>query len=257
MTEADTVLLAGELDLTGQITTASNETFLGTIGASVVVYKPIEGEKPLWDFPGAVLAHREVAAYLVSEAIGWNIVPRTWLRDGPFGPGMVQLWQDVDPDQTAVDLVAADEVPDAGWRHVFDGRDENDLLISLIHEDTPALRRMAVFDVLVNNADRKGAHILEIPGGHRHGVDHGLTFHVEHKLRTVLWGWLGDELDADELAGVANIRSQLGAELGTQLALLLGDGEIAALAARCDRLLEVGRFPGPRGEMPAVPWPLF
>jgi uncharacterized repeat protein (TIGR03843 family) len=257
MPVADTVLYDGELELTGQITTASNETFLGTIGDSVVVYKPIEGEKPLWDFPGAILAHREVAAYLVSEAVGWNVVPHTWLRDGPFGPGMVQLWQDVDPDQTAVDLVAADEVPDAGWRHVLDGRDENDRLISLIHEDSPALRRMAVFDVLVNNADRKGAHILEMPGGHRHGVDHGLTFHVEHKLRTVLWGWLGDELDADELAGVAGIRSQLGAELGTALAPLLGDQEIAALAARCDRLLSIGRFPGPRGEMPAVPWPLF
>ena len=247
----------GELELTGRITTASNATFLGRIGDTVVVYKPVEGEQPLWDFPDGDLASREAAAYLVSEAFGWRVVPRTWLRDGPLGVGMVQLWQDADPAQDAVDLVLAEEMPGQGWRHVFDGTDGDDRTVSLIHEDTPALRRMAVFDIVVNNADRKGAHVLAMTDGHRHGVDHGLTFHVDHKLRTVLWGWLGEELTTDERDGVAWVRAQLDGELGVALAALLTPEEIEALAERCDRLLADGRFPPPSGPMPPVPWPLF
>ena len=108
-------LVTAELTLTGRITTASNATFLGSIGDAAVAYKPIAGEQPLWDFPDGCLAHREVAAYLVSEVLRWNIVPRTWLQDGPFCEGMVQLWQDTDPEQTAVDLVPAEDVPDTGW----------------------------------------------------------------------------------------------------------------------------------------------
>ena len=250
-------LLEGELELTGRITTASNATFLGEIDGVTVVYKPIAGESPLWDFPDGDLASREAAAYLVSECLGWNVVPRTWLRDGPMGPGMAQLWQDADPEQDAVDLVAADAVPAQGWRQVLEGRDENDRLVALIHEDSAALRRMAVFDIVVNNADRKGDHILAMPGGHRHGVDHGLTFHADHKLRTVLWGWIGDELSADELAGIDTVRAALAADLGDALAVLLTPAELAALAARCDRLRADARFPAPEGEMPAVPWPLF
>ncbi|WP_150309077.1 SCO1664 family protein [Planctomonas psychrotolerans] len=257
MTDADGDLTTGELELVGRITTASNATFVGRIGDTVVVYKPVAGERPLWDFPDGDLASREAAAYLVSEAFGWDVVPRTWLRDGPLGVGMVQLWQEFDPEQDAVDLVPVDAVPDEGWRHVFDGSDEEDRLVALIHEDTPALRRMAVFDVVVNNADRKGAHVLPMPNGHRHGVDHGLTFHVEHKLRTVLWGWLGEPLTAEELEGVGRVREGLAADLGTALSALISDREIAALAGRCDRLRSEGRFPAPRGEMPAVPWPLF
>ncbi len=247
----------GELELTGRITTASNATFLGSIDGAFVVYKPIAGEHPLWDFPGGNLANRERAAYLVSEALGWNIVPRTWLREGPMGPGMVQLWQEVDGDQDAVDLVPADAVPAQGWRQVLDGRDERDRPVTLIHEDSAALRRMAVFDIIVNNADRKGAHILAMAGGHRHGVDHGLTFHREHKLRTVLWGWLGEELTADELGGIERVGTMMNGELGEALAGLLTAAEIAALTARCDRLHADGRFPAPQGDMPAVPWPLF
>jgi len=255
MTDAD--LVDGDLELTGRITTASNATFLGSIDGVPVVYKPIAGESPLWDFPDGNLANREAAAYLVSQALGWNVVPRTWLRDGPMGPGMVQLWQDADPEQDAVDLVPADAVPDTGWRQVLDGRDQNDRLVSLIHEDSTALRRMAVFDIIVNNADRKGDHILAMPDGHRHGVDHGLTFHVEHKLRTVLWGWLGDDLSSDELSGIDRISSLLTGELGATLAGLLTPAELDALATRCDRLRTDARFPAPQGEMPAVPWPLF
>jgi uncharacterized repeat protein (TIGR03843 family) len=247
----------GTLELTGRITTASNATFLGQIDGVVVVYKPVEGERPLWDFPDGSLAGREVAAYLVSQSFGWNVVPRTWLRDGPLGRGMVQLWREPDPDQNAVDLVASDSVPDEGWRAVFEGYDEDDRPVTLIHEDSLSLRRMAVFDVVVNNADRKGAHILEMPDGHRHGVDHGLTFHVEHKLRSVLWGWVGADLTADELEGIDRVRADLDGGLGAALAALIDPLEIAALAARCNRLRSDARFPAPRGEMPALPWPLF
>lgn len=250
-------LESAELEVAGRITTASNATFLASIGDTMVVYKPVAGEHPLWDFPDGTLANREAAAYLVSEAFGWNVVPPTWLRDGPFGRGMVQLWREPDVEQSPIDLVSADAVPELGWRRVFEGSDEEDQPVALIHEDSAALRRMAVFDVVVNNADRKGNHVLPMPDGHRHGVDHGVTFHVEHKLRTVLWGWLGEELSAEELDGVERVRAQLGGSLGTTLAGLLSDLEIAALAGRCDRLLREGRFPGPHGRMPAVPWPLF
>lgn len=255
MSETDP--LDGELIVTGRIRTASNATFLGTIGDVSVVYKPIRGENPLWDFPDAVLAHREVAAYLVSEALGWGVVPRTWLRDGPAGEGMVQLWQEEDPDQDAVDLVPASEIPETGYRTVLGGEDEEGNTVALIHEDTPALRRMAVFDVLVNNADRKGFHVLAMPDGHRFGVDHGLTFHEDHKLRTVLWGWVGDPLTAQELEGVDRVLAGLDGELGRELAGLLTAEEIGALRARCERLRADARFPAPAGQSSAVPWPLF
>lgn len=250
-------LLTAELTLTGRITTASNATFLGSIGDTAVVYKPIAGEKPLWDFPDGFLAHREVAAYLVSEVLGWRVVPRTWLRDGPLGEGMVQLWQETEPGQNAVDLIPSDDVPESGWKHVLEGQDEEGRMVALVHEDTPALRRMAVFDVVVNNADRKGGHILAMTGGHRHGVDHGLTFHRDHKLRTVLWGWLGDALTVDELEGIDRVSEGLHGELGQDLVDLLSVEEIAVLAERCARLRSTGRFPAPDGEMSAVPWPLF
>ena len=250
-------LVADELVLTGRITTASNATFLGSIGDVTVVYKPIAGESPLWDFPQGTLAHREVAAYLVSQTFAWGVVPHTWLRDGPLGQGMVQLWQEQDPAQDAVNLIAADHVPATGWKEVLQGQDENGRFVALVHEDTPALRRMAVFDVVVNNADRKGDHILALTDGHRHGVDHGLTFHRDHKLRTVLWGWRGESLTADEEDGIDRVSEGLHGELGRKLADLLSVEEIAALAARCAHLRLAGRFPAPSGEMPAVPWPLF
>ena len=136
----------GELVLHGRIMPASNATFLGQIGDVRVVYKPISGERPLWDFPVGTLADREVAAYLVSEALGWDVVPPTWLREGPHGPGMVQVWQEPDPEQEAVTLVAEGAVP-PGWKHVFDGIDGRDQPVSLVHEDSEPLRRMAVFDV--------------------------------------------------------------------------------------------------------------
>ncbi|WP_082918730.1 SCO1664 family protein [Cellulosimicrobium sp. I38E] len=253
------------LEVVGRIRAASNATFLARIGEVAVVYKPVAGEKPLWDFPDGTLAGREVAAYLVSEALGWGVVPRTWLRDGPLGPGMVQLWQDVDATQSPVDVVPTDEVPADGVRTVLEGVDEDDRPVSVVHEDSPSLRRMAVLDAVVNNADRKGGHVLPLPDGRRLGVDHGVTFHVEPKLRTVLWGWLGEGLNDDELAGVERVRAGLGTgagttqdgDLGRRLAELLAPDEVTALAERCDSLLRSARFPAPAGDMPAVPWPLF
>lgn len=249
-------LLEGELQLHGRIMPASNATFVGEIGGVRVVYKPVAGERPLWDFPDGSLAGRERAAYLVSQALGWDVVPETWLRDGPHGPGMVQRWHEPDENQAAVTLVPEGEVP-RGWRLVFDGVDGHDQPVSLIHEDSAALRRMAVFDVLVNNADRKGGHVLEMTDGHRYGVDHGVTFHVENKLRTVLWGWSGEALTDEELAGVLLVRDQVDGALGEDLAGHLADLEIEALRRRCRRLLERAVLPSPHGEWPAIPWPPF
>lgn len=250
-------LMTAELKMTGRITTASNATFLGTIDDVLVVYKPIAGEKPLWDFPHGTLAYREVAAYLTAQVFGGDVVPHTFLRDGPLGEGMVQLWQEQDPDQAAVNLLPVDLVPATGWKQVLEGRDENGAIVALVHEDSPELRRMAVLDIIINNADRKGDHILAMPDGHRHGVDHGLTFHADHKLRTVLWGWLGEDLTTEELDGVDRVSEGLHGELGRNLSDLLTAEEIASLAARCAQLRLTARFPAPSGEMSAVPWPLF
>lgn len=249
-------LLDEELRLHGRIMPASNATFVGEIGDVRVVYKPVAGERPLWDFPDGTLANREVAAYLVSETLGWDVVPYTFLREGPHGLGMVQLWQEPDEQQAAVTIVPEGKVP-AGFRHVFDGVDELDQPISLVHEDSAPLRRMALFDVVVNNADRKGGHVLEMADGHRYGVDHGVSFHTDHKLRTVLWGWAGEPLTDDELVGVERVLSALPGDLGDELGYLLDQDELSRLRQRCQRLLASRRLPQPRGDWPAIPWPPF
>ena len=249
-------LACEEFVLHGRIMPASNATFLGQIGEVKVVYKPISGERPLWDFPDGTLADREVAAYVVSEAFGWDVVPPTWLREGPHGLGMVQLWREPDPEQAAVTIVEEGAVP-PGWRHVFDGVDGHDTPISLVHEDSEPLRRMAVYDVVVNNADRKGGHVLEMTDGHRYGVDHGITFHVEHKLRTVLWGWLGEPVPQADLDEVLRVGEALAGPVGDQLSAHLTDHEIDAAATRCRRLADRAVMPAPRGSHPAIPWPPF
>ncbi|WP_321164073.1 SCO1664 family protein [Nocardioides sp. Soil774] len=247
----------GELTLHGRVLPASNATFVGELGGVRVVYKPIAGERPLWDFPDHTLAAREVSAYAVSEALGWDVVPPTVLGDGPHGPGMVQLWRDEVGDASPVDIVAEGEVPE-GFRHVFDGLDAHDQPVSLVHEDSAPLRRMALFDVVANNADRKGGHVLPMPDGHRHGVDHGLTFHVEHKLRTVLWGFVGEPIDADERAGLERLAAALDGALGATLADLLAEEEVATTVRRVQRLLARGEFPGPASSSyPVIPWPPF
>ncbi len=249
-------LPTGHVELRGRIMPASNATFLGEVDGIKVVYKPAAGERPLWDFPDGTLADREVAAYLVSRATGWDVVPQTWLADGPHGTGMMQRWQEPDPDQDAVTVVSEGGRPE-GYRSVFDGLDERDRVVTLVHEDTAALRRMAVFDVVVNNADRKGGHVLEMTDGHRYGVDHGVTLHHEHKLRTVLWGWHGEPLAEEEVDGVLRVRDALGGWLGAALADHLTDLEISCVDQRARRLLDRRCFPVPRGEYPAIPWPPF
>ncbi|MGN6250217.1 MAG: SCO1664 family protein [Marmoricola sp.] len=257
MPEPSVDLLAGELDIVGRIMPASNQTFLARLGGgsgTEVVYKPVRGERPLWDFTTGTLADREYAAWLVSEALGWDVVPPTVLREGPLGPGMVQAWQQVDPDQDPVDIVAAGAVPPA-MLHVLDAVGGDDEPVSLVHEDTPPLRRMAVFDVVVNNTDRKGGHVLPMAGGHRFGVDHGVCFHVEDKLRTVLWGWAGQRLLPEERAGVEALVAD------TALHDVLGEhltgAEVRAMLRRCRRLLDASRLPEADAGWPSIPWPAF
>lgn len=244
----------GDIELLGRVMPASNATFVGTVGDVQVVYKPVAGERPLWDFPEGNLAQREVASYAVSEALGWNVVPTTILREGPHGPGMVQAWMEPDPDAAPVDVVPQGSLPD-GFLHVLDALGSDDEPVALIHEDSPALRRMAVFDVLVNNGDRKGGHVLAMTDGHRYGVDHGVSFHVENKLRSVLWGWLGQPLLDDEVAAITRVRDDR--ELAARLGDLLTPDEVEAFVARCDDLLDAGVLPAPSGEWPAIPWPAF
>jgi len=256
MSEPALDLYDDELVVVGRIRSASNATFLGSIGEVPVVYKPVAGERPLWDFPDGHLADREVASYVVSEALGWDVVPETWLREGPQGVGMVQRWCEPDPAQDAVTIVSEGNVP-GGYLHIFDGYDAADRPVSLVHEDTPALRRMAVFDAIVNNADRKGGHVLAMTDGHRYGCDHGLTFHSDPKLRTVLWGWQGQPFTAEERAGIEAVRRGLDGALAEELAAYVASWELDALAARCDLLLAEGTFPAPRGDWHVVPWPPF
>ncbi len=234
------VLRDGEIEIVGRLLGSSNHAMLCRVrlpcpdpaDSTVVeaVYKPTAGERPLDDFPDETLSHREVAAFLVSEVMGWAIVPPTIRRDGPFGDGALQLWVDID---LTVDVVA------------------------MVVEDDRRLRRIAVFDAAVNNTDRKGGHLLPVSGGHVYGVDHGVTFSTVPKLRTVLWGWRGRPFAADERAGLGRLADALRGSLATDLAGLLSRAEIAATRRRVDLLLETGRFPQPRPDWPAIPWPPF
>lgn len=244
------------LVLSGRIVSASNAVLVGELDGLPVVYKPVAGERPLHDFPDGTLAAREVAAYAVSRATGWDVVPETRLVDGPAGIGMLQRWVETDPEQPAIVLVPADAVPE-GMLHVLDGIGIDDEPVALVHEDTAALRRIAVLDLVTNNADRKGGHVLERADGHRHGIDHGLTMHVDHKLRTVLWGWIDEPFSDEEVAGIRRVIAALDGELGEVLDALLASSEVDALAARCEALLARGTFPEPRPGRPAVPWPPF
>ncbi|MET3963869.1 putative repeat protein (TIGR03843 family) [Marmoricola sp. OAE513] len=260
LSESLDLLATGELTLLGRIMPASNQTYLCRLGpeedAPQAVYKPTSGERPLWDFEDGTLSNREYAAYLVSEALGWSVVPPTLLRDGPAGPGMVQLWCEPDAGADAVDVVAAGPVA-PGWLHVVDAHDNEDRPVMLVHEDSPSLRRMAAFDLAVNNTDRKGGHVLAMADGHRYGVDHGVCFHEDDKLRTVLWGFAGLPLEQAEIDGLTSLRAQLDGDLGNELGFLLNADEIAATRRRVDRLLRTGAFPEAGGGWPSLPWPPF
>ena len=234
-------LREGEIEIVGRIVASSNNAMLVSVTRTCpdpeptlvldAIYKPTLGERPLDDFPDGTLAHREVAAWHVSEATGWGIVPPTILRDGPFGEGMVQAFIDADP---TVDVVA------------------------MVIEEDPRLRRMAVLDAIMNNTDRKGGHILPVDGGrHVYGVDHGVTFSPTPKLRTVLWGWRGQPLAPDEIDGIERVRDALEADLGDALTGLLSRAEVRATARRAEALLAGGCFPFPSPDWPAIPWPPF
>jgi hypothetical protein len=227
------LLREGTIEVEGRMVDASNATLFCSISTDKAiaqcVYKPIRGERPLWDFPDGSLAGREIAAYEVSEATGWDIVPPTVMRDGPFGTGMVQLWIDVDE---TVDIER------------------------LVRTDRPQLRRMALFDAVINNADRKGGHLLPVCGGsHVFGIDHGIAFHCEDKLRTLLWGWRGRKITTTEREVLEKLRFD--SELDERLYEVLTTREVTATHRRIDRLLRTGVFPSPSGDWPAIPWPPF
>jgi hypothetical protein len=236
------LLEQGDIEIVGRLVAASNTTLLVAVSGELpgrgaihaaAIHKPVRGERPLWDFPPGTLAAREVAAHAVSAASGWDLVPPTVMRaDGPFGPGMLQLWvearEDVDP-------------------------------AALLGTGDPRLRRIAVFDAVVNNADRKAGHLLVRPDGRVQGVDHGVTFHVEPKLRTVLWEWRGTRLARSELTVLRALAADLGpgGALARRLGELLAPEELAATRARIRELLRTGRFPHPHPDWPAIPWPWY
>jgi hypothetical protein len=231
--EAMALLEHGELGVEGRLVVASNATLYCSVCLDGVtaacVYKPVAGERPLWDFPDGTLAGREVAAYEVSAATGWLVVPPTVFRSGPLGPGMVQLW------------IEADENVDI--RRLIRGTSSDQL------------RRIAVFDAVINNADRKGGHLLPTRAGRIYGVDHGVSFHAEPKLRTLLWQWSGRPLRANASDTLRELQAGLAGELGERLADLLTPREVRSTARRIEQLLANGRHPEPSGEWPAVPWP--
>ena len=226
-------LAEGDLELLGRIPWASNATLLASVRhrelEGLAVYKPVRGERPLWDFPPGTLYRREVAAYLVSEQLGWRLVPPTLVREGPLGVGSLQLYVDADAEVTAFELLAAGNA---------------------------ALPRIAAFDVVTNNADRKAGHTLLGEDERVWAIDHGVCFHAEPKLRTVLWDLAGHPLEAADVADLeALAAAATGGGLGERLAELLDADEIAAVAERSLGLSRAGSLPAP-GSGRAYPWPL-
>jgi uncharacterized repeat protein (TIGR03843 family) len=228
------LLRHGDLTVEGRLVAATNATLYCSISfdgmSGHCVYKPVSGERPLWDFPDGTLAGREVAAYLVSEAMGWQVVPPTIHRDGPFGPGMAQLWIDGDPE---VDTLALSR-----------------------SGDDRAIRRMSVFDAVVNNADRKIGHLLPVVGGHVYGCDHGVCFSTEYKLRTVLWQWRGKNLTAEAVEGLKRVLSAFSkGPLAGELSGLITREEVDATRKRVELMLRHRIHPYPSEDWPAIPWP--
>ncbi|MET9991907.1 SCO1664 family protein [Streptomyces mutabilis] len=254
------LLAQGELTVRGRIRDASNAALYCTVThegrEAACVYKPVAGERPLWDFPDGTLAQREVAAYEVSEATGWGLVPPTVLRDGPYGEGMVQLWIEAVPETELLALVDAEE-PGPGWKAVALAEVGEGRTALLVHADDERLRRLAVLDAVINNADRKGGHLLPAAGERLYGIDHGVTFHAEDKLRTLLWGWAGEPLTGEALAVLDGLKEALkdGGALAARLGALITSAELDATRARVDALLASGKHPAPGGEWPAIPWP--
>ncbi|RZU28606.1 putative repeat protein (TIGR03843 family) [Streptomyces sp. BK022] len=261
-TDADAaeLLAHGELTVRGRIRDASNAALFCTVALdgqeATCVYKPVAGERPLWDFPDGTLAGREVAAYEVSRATGWDLIPPTVLRDGPYGEGMCQLWIEVSTDAELLALAEGEEAG-PGWKAIGLAEVGEGRTALLVHADDDRLRRLAVLDAVINNADRKGGHLLPTVAGHLYGIDHGVSFNAENKLRTLLWGWAGEPLTEEAREVLASLRDALaeGGTLAATLAPLLTPAEIDATRARVDDLLATGRHPEPTGEWPAIPWP--
>lgn len=225
------ILDKGKLEVIGRLVDASNATLFGEISldghTKRVIYKPIAGERPLWDFPDGNLASREYAAYLISDFGEFNLVPRTLLRDGPFGIGSVQEWIEIDEEIDVIEIAQSND---------------------------RAIRSMALFDVIVNNTDRKFGHILIDKNSKIYGCDHGVTFHVDFKLRTVIWQFAGLSLKSEEKDQLKKVLHGIfQGEL--DLRELLTSEEIEALASRIENLLTSESFPLPSEEWPAVPWP--
>lgn len=230
------ILRVGKFELAGQFSWGSNFTFLVKVRDGneelEAVYKPRRGERPLWDFPAETLAGREVAAYLVSEALGWGLVPPTVFReDGPYGPGSLQVRVEHDPEL-----------------HYF----------TFDEATRQRLRPAALFDIVVNNADRKGGHILLDAAGEIWLIDHGICFHAEPKLRTVVWDFVAEEIPAELLGDLDMLAGVLGSggELRKQLVGFLNNTEQGALEARVRGLLRERKFPAIPEDQRAVPWPL-
>jgi hypothetical protein len=233
MTKIIEHLTNGDLEVTGRLVDASNATLYANCtfnGSTIpVIYKPVAGERPLWDFQDGNLAQREFAAYLISELGDFGVVPPTVLRDGPFGTGMVQQWIDINEE---IDLAM------------------------FYREDNSQLRKMALFDAVVNNTDRKIGHLLPISEDLVHGCDHGVTFHEDDKLRTVLWQWSDKPLTDEEVGRLERLEIAVQGD-EDQILNLISQNEYASLLARINRLLSEKKFPSPSDEWPAVPWPPF
>ena len=239
------------LKVIGQMVNASNSTLVVEDQGNRYIYKPESGERPLWDFPTGTLHKRERAAFVMSEILGWNVVPETKLSEGPYGIGSLQNW--LEAEVTVVDIFPPDQVPEH-WLTVITGLDENGDEVTLAHADEPRLQQIAVFDALINNADRKAGHILTDQDGNLFGIDHGLTFHDEDKLRTVLWGWISQPIPDQLLADIAAAEDEISK---SELSQLLSSDELVALHDRLAKLIATKKMPVPSPHWPAVPWPVF
>jgi uncharacterized repeat protein (TIGR03843 family) len=257
--EAKHLIAHGRLEVEGRLVDASNVTLFCSVeldGLSAnAVYKPVSGERPLWDFPDGTLAGREVATYLLSDASGLGRIPPTVLRDGPFGSGMVQLWVET-TEEELVDIRPPNEVP-RDWRVVLHAHDRLGEPAVLTHADHPGVRDLAVLDIVANNTDRKAGHVLAGTDSRIYGVDHGICLHSEPKLRTVLWGWVGEPLPPEAVENLRKLSEKIYGSLGDELSLHLTGFEINAIADRADQLLAAGVFPEPSDDWRAIPWPLF
>ena len=253
------LLALGELTPVGRISSSSNGALLCSLEGSgeplLVIHKPEVSERPLWDYPDGTLAARERAAFVISAAGGFGVVPPTVLREGPLGLGSVQLWVgpvDRTPDPL-VDVTAAESVPD-GWVVVLQGQTPDGDPVVVSHSPDPGLRTVAVLDAVLNNSDRKGSHVIR-DGSVVRGCDHGVSLGVEPKLRTVLWGWAGEPLLEADRVRLEVLAHALTTALQEELRELLTRAEVRSLRERVDSLLESGRHPLPTPGWPAIPWP--